>query len=207
MDSIQLTTMVTEALSEVIISLRRSLVVVHNGHQSAGAGIVWQSEGKIITNFHVIAHGRPMVTLPDGQGLPARVIAQEPEIDLALLQVDSVDLPAVSIANSRDIHVGQIVLAIGHPWGQRAVVTGGIISGMGTAAVRGRRKVIPIIRSDVILAPGNSGGPLVNAAGGVLGINTLIVGGDLGVAIPSQLVDDFIRHALREKAKQPPGRR
>jgi serine protease Do len=83
------------------------------------------------------------------------------------------------------------VLAIGHPWGQQAVVTVGIVSGLGTAAVRGRRKSIPIIRSDVILAPGNSGGPLVNAEGGVLGINTLIVGGDLGVAIPSQVVNDF----------------
>jgi len=110
MDSIQLSTTVTEAFSEVVARIRRSLVVVHNGHQSAGAGIVWRPGRKIITNFHVIAHGRPSVTLPDGHELPARVIGREPEIDLALLQVDAIDLPAALIADSRDIQVGQIVL-------------------------------------------------------------------------------------------------
>lgn len=108
--------------------------------------------------------------------------------------MDANDLPAALIADSRDVRVGQIVLAIGHPWGHRAMVTVGIVSGLGTAAVRGRRKSIPIIRSDVILAPGNSGGPLINVEGGVLGINTLIVSGDLGMAIPSQVVNDFTRH-------------
>lgn len=156
MDSMQFSTTVTEAFSEVVTQIRRSLVVVHNSHQSAGAGIVWRSSGKIITNFHVIAGNRPSITLPDGNELPARVIGKEPEIDLALLQVDANDLPAALIADSRDVRVGQIVLAIGHPWGHRAMVTVVIVSGLGTAAVHGRRKSIPIIRSDVILAPGNS---------------------------------------------------
>jgi serine protease Do len=79
------------------------------------------------------------------------------------------------------------------------VVTAGIISGLGSAETGGRRgprRTVPIIRSDVILAPGNSGGPMVNAVGGVVGINTMIVGGDLGVAIPSHLVEAFVAGAL-----------
>jgi len=132
------------------------------------------------------------VTLPDGRDLPARVIAKEPELDLALLQIDAQGLAPALVADSRGLQVGQMVLAVGHPGGRWAW------SLPGSSAVWQRRdgpaaSQVPIIRSDVVLAPGNSGGPLVNAAGGVVGINTLIVGGDLGVAIPSHMVELSLR--------------
>ena len=184
---------ITQAFEEVIGGVRRSLVVVQNGHQGAGAGVVWQAGGLIVTNHHVIARGKDFrVTLEDGRQLPARVVASQPEIDLALLQVDAPDLPLALVADSRDVRVGQIVLAIGHPWGQRAAVTTGIVTGLSQARVKGGSGSIPVIRSDVSLAPGNSGGPLVNAVGGVIGINTMIVGGDQGLAIPSQVVNEFV---------------
>jgi len=126
------------------------------------------------------------------------LIAQAPEIDLALLQVAASDLAPASIADSRNLKVGQIVLAVGHPWGQPGVVTAGILSGLGSAVTRHPRRSVPILRSDVLLAPGNSGGPLVNVSGGVIGINTLIVGGDLGVAIPSHIAEQFVLQALGE---------
>jgi serine protease Do len=126
-------------------------------------------------------------------------VAQDPEIDLALLQVGKSDLPPAQVADSRRLSVGQVVLAVGHPWGQRGFVTSGIISSLGKAATRGPRRSVPIIRSDATLAPGNSGGPLANATGGVIGINTLVVGGDLGVAIPSHLVEAFVAQALGER--------
>jgi serine protease Do len=150
----------------------------------------------------VIAHGRPRVDLPGGVELPARLVAQRPEIDLALLQVEAPGQPVALIADSHALRVGQLVLAVGHPWGQKNAVTGGIISGLGQAEVRsqngrrGQRSFIDIIRSDVGLAPGNSGGPLVNIMGGVIGINTMIVGGDLGVAIPSHVVNNFLAETL-----------
>ncbi len=109
------------------------------------------------------------------------------------------DLPPALIADSRSLRVGQMVLAVGHPWGQRGVVTAGIISGLSSAQTNGPRRSVPVIRSDVTLAPGNSGGPMVNAVGGVVGINTMIIGGDLGVAIPSQLVSAFVAQALDER--------
>lgn len=201
---------IADALAEVSQRVQRSLVVVHNGRQGAGAGVIWRQGGYIVTNHHVVANHRGpfsgrvstnsfSVTLPDGRELPARVIAREPELDLALLQVEAQGLAPALVADSRGLQVGQMVLAVGHPWGQVGVVTAGIVSGLGnaeTGQLRRPPRTVPIIRSDVILAPGNSGGPLVNAVGGVVGINTMIVGGDLGVAIPSQVVDAFVARAL-----------
>lgn len=185
-----------EAMAEIIMRVQRSLVVVHNDRRGAGAGVIWRSGGYIVTNHHVIAHGKPMVSLPDGSERPARIIAQTPDFDLALLQIDAPDAPHALIADSRGVRVGQIVFAVGHPWGQRGYVTAGVISSLDTAHTRNGHGSIPIIRSDVLLAPGNSGGPLVNAAGGVLGINTMIVGGDQGVAVPSQVVEAFVSESL-----------
>jgi serine protease Do len=188
-----------QALSAINSRVQRSLVVVHNGRHGAGAGIIWRADGFIVTNHHVVARGRIRVTLPDNGEYPASIVAQEPEIDLALLRIEAMNLPAAMIADARGSRVGQIVLAIGHPWGRRGAVSVGIISGLGNVEVRGRRASIPVIRSDVALAPGNSGGPLVNAGGGVIGINTMIVGGDLGIAIPSHVVSAFVEEALGER--------
>ena len=204
----ELSSNLAAALAAVAQRVQRSLVVVHNGRYGAGAGVVWRRGGYIVTNYHVVARGKLQVTLPDGRQSPAHLVAQEPELDLALLQVDSPDLPSAMIADSRALDIGQIVLAVGHPWGQRGSVTAGIVSGLGTVEVRSRpeqrlsNNSIPVIRSDVVLAPGNSGGPLVNAAGGVVGINTMIVGGDLGLAIPSQVVDAFVARVLRDRLAQ-----
>ena len=191
----------TESLAETIETVKRSLVIVHNGREGAGAGVVWRQGGYIVTNFHVVARGKKGVTLMNGEECTAEIIAQAPEIDLALLRVNRPDLPAAEIADSRALRVGQIALAIGHPWRQPAVVTGGVISSLGNVAVKGRRQAVPVIRTDAGLAPGNSGGPLLDAGGGIIGINTMIIGGDLGVAIPSEVVQDFVSESLDRKSR------
>jgi serine protease Do len=202
LDMQQLAPEIDAALANMVQRVLRSLVVVHNGKHGAGAGIVWRAGGYIVTNYHVIARGRPYVDLPGGIELPARLVAERSEFDLALLQVEAPGQPVALIADSHLLRVGQLVLAVGHPWGQKNAVTGGIVSGLGKAEVRGRngrhsqRSFIDIIRSDVSLAPGNSGGPLVNSMGGVVGVNTMIVGGDLGVAIPSHVVNNFLSETL-----------
>ena len=183
----------TRALKEVLQRVQRNLAVVHNGRHGAGAGVIWRADGLILTNNHVVQRGHIRVALDDGREFAARIVHADPEIDLALLRIEADDLPPSSPVDSRGLRVGELVFAVGHPWGQRGYVTAGIVSGLGTAVTRGRRKSIPIVRSDVHLAPGNSGGPLVNAVGGVVGINTMIVGGDQGVAIPSHLADAFVQ--------------
>lgn len=191
----------TVSFSELIARARRSIVVVQNGPQGAGAGVVW-GEGLILTNHHVAVRERPEVVLPDGREVQAKVIARDPEVDLALLAADLNGTPSLHFADSHRARPGELVLAIGHPLGQRNVVTMGVVSSVDSAQTSGARKSIPVIRSDVVLLPGNSGGPLVNAAGEVIGINTLVVGGDQGYAIPAHLAVAFVKGAKRP-AREP----
>lgn len=197
--AIELSNSLAEALFAVAQRVQRSMVLIHNGHHGAGGGVIWERDGMILTNNHVVPNDRARVILPDGSELPARVQARDPEIDLALLHVDAIDLPAALIADSRNVSIGELALAIGHPWGQRNFVTAGVVSGLGRAQTRGQRGSVDIIRTDARLAPGNSGGPLVNAAGAVIGINTLVVGGDMGVAISSHEASMFVKAALQKE--------
>ncbi len=186
----------TDAMDDLVQRVHGRMVMIRNNGIGVGAGIIWRANGVILTNNHVLQHEQADVSLPDGRSLPGQVLDRDPEIDLALLQVDAVRLPTAMIADSRQLRVGELVFAIGHPWGEPGVVTSGVISGLGAAETRGPRRQVPIIRTDVTLAPGNSGGPLVNARGAVVGINAMIVGGNQGVAIPSHLAQDFAETAL-----------
>ena len=212
------------AASEIVQRIQRSLVVLHNGRHGIGAGIVWQRAGSqgsyVVTNFHVIAdrkggqhgrpiHGRPIhgqrirAALEDGSELPVQIIASDPDIDLALLKIETGAQHLAMIADSHNLRVGQLVMAVGHPWGQRGAVTAGLISGISKAHVQGKEDTVDVIRSDVRLAPGNSGGPLINAAGAVVGINTMIIGGDQGIAIPSHVIAQFVEGAVNPAAVKP----
>jgi serine protease Do len=196
---LRLSANLAEAMTAVVERVKRSLVAVQNGRHGAGAGVLWRAGGYIITNFHVAGRGSLRVTLGDGRTYAARRVAGDPEIDMTLLRVDEPDLPVAMIADGRAVQVGQIALAVGHPWGQRDFVTAGIVSGLGFALRGDGHDTIPIIRTDAGLAPGNSGGPLVNASGAVIGINTMVVGGDQGVAIPSQVVEAFVERSIGDR--------
>jgi serine protease Do len=184
--------------SQIVAQSRPSVVTVFGKRFGAGAGILWSADGLVVTNRHVLsqqtAHGKQTarVLLADERQFDAEVIATDEEVDLALLRIPATDLPAAQIGDSRQLRVGELVFTLGHPWGQRNSASAGIVSQLGNAQTRGTRQLIPIIRTDARLAPGNSGGPLLNAAGEVVGINTMIVGGDQGVAIPSAVAMDFV---------------
>lgn len=201
-----LTHWLARAGAEMHARVRRSLVQVRDEPRGAGAGVIWRAEGIVVTNHHVVAgheNGRSTsrlsVHLADGRAYPARVLATHPEVDLAVLRIEAGGerFPTAAVADSRNVQVGQLVFAAGHPWGQPYVVTGGIVSALISATTQAGKR-IPLIRSDALLAPGNSGGPLVNAAGGVIGINTLIIGGDQGVAIPSHLAAEFVEESREQ---------
>lgn len=177
---------------EVIEAARPSLVTVFAKRFGAGAGIVWSADGLILTNRHVLGQHQPKVLLADERQFLAEIVATDEEVDLALLRIDGKDLPAARIGDSTQLRVGELVFTLGHPWGQRNAASFGVVSHLGNARTRGRRGLIPIIQTDARLAPGNSGGPLLNGAGEVVGINTMIVGGDQGVAVPSAVALDFV---------------
>jgi serine protease Do len=178
--------------SAALAALRPSLVTVFAKRFGAGAGIIWDAQGLVLTNRHVIGREAPLVLLADERKLDAEVVATDEEVDLALLRVHGSDLQVAAIGDSTLLRVGELVATLGHPWGQRNAASFGVISYLGTAATRGERGVVPIIRTDARLAPGNSGGPLLNAAGEVVGINTMIVGGNQSIAIPSAVALDFV---------------
>jgi len=196
----QLSASLTGALDELVRGVRPSLVV-GGDRFGAGAGIVWDAQGLILTNSHVVNGRTPVVMLHDDREFEARLVGRDAEIDLALMEINARDLPAARVAESEP-RVGEMVFAFGHPWGQREYVSSGIVSAVSTAQTRGARGSIPVIRSDAPLAPGNSGGPLVNGSGEVVGINAMIVGGDQSISIPASVARQFVRKALSERPRQ-----
>jgi len=177
------------AAGAIATAARAFVVQVRGRGRGHGAGIVWGAGETVLTNHHVVAGasgGLEVVTL-DGRPFPARLIAGSPRLDLALLALDGARLPPAPVGDSAGLRVGELVFAIGDPWGQRGVVTAGIISGLGEIPTLRGEQAASYIRSDVRLAPGNSGGPLLNASGEVVGINSMIFGGDLSIAIPAHV--------------------
>lgn len=188
---------ISDSIVAVLARSRAGVVEVRGRGRGAGAGIIWAGDGKIMTNYHVVAGtgGRPQVHLNDGRRFGTKLVAENPALDLALLEVEGKDLPALPIGDSSRLRVGELVFAVGHPWGHKDVVTMGIVSGLGkVTGVRSGRSA-DYIRSDVRLAPGNSGGPLLNASGEVIGVNSMIFGGDLSVAVPSHVALDWLARA------------
>jgi len=185
----------TQVIDEFVQRVMPSLVVVRGHRFGAGSGIVWDAAGLILTNNHVVGRRNPVVILQDNREYESRLLARDPDVDLALLSIDATGLtPLVPALTSP--RVGEMVFAFGHPWGQRNTVTRGIVSALVTAQNR-RGEKLPVVRSDVPLAPGNSGGPLVNAKGEVVGINAMIIGGDQSVSIASSVAIDFVKKAIR----------
>lgn len=166
-----------------------SVVQVRSWGRGTGAGVIWDKGGLVLTNHHVVSGGRRgarvRVVLHDGRTFDAETVKRDRDLDLALLRIEDGELPAAPVGDSDALRVGELVYAIGHPWGRLGTVTAGIVSGLGVIRRPGGRA--RYIQSDVALAPGNSGGPLLNARGEVVGINAMIFG-RLSLSIPSNAV-------------------
>ncbi len=183
----------SSALVEMFNAVQPSIVQVGIQGRGGGTGVIWNPDGRIITNAHVVANEQAKihVHLTDGRTLEARVLHRDPRLDLAMLKVNGDNLKALPIGDSSRLRIGEWVFAIGHPWGQRWALTAGIVSSQSSVKVADDLTT-RYIKSDVGLAPGNSGGPLLDAEGKVVGINAMIFGGDLSVAIPSDIVSIWL---------------
>ena len=171
---------------EVAERLRRSTVQVqsNNGRgRGAGSGVIWSAGGLIVTNAHVVHDSRPRVALWDGSAYDARLLQRDQRRDLASLKIEADALPAATPGDSSTLRIGELVIAVGNPMGFIGALTTGVIH-----SLPNRKQWVA---ADVRLAPGNSGGPLADAAGRVVGINTMIAGG-LALAVPSNAVADFL---------------
>lgn len=167
---------------------------------SSGSGVIISPDGYIVTNYHVIEdHDSFEVTLADNRELEAQLIGSDPTTDLALLKVETLDLPFLSFANSDSLLVGEWVLAIGNPFNLESTVTAGIVSAKGRNIdiLEGAYKIESFIQTDAVVNPGNSGGALVNTRGDLVGINTAIITRSgqyegYSFAVPSALVEKVI---------------
>ncbi len=180
--------MVIPGFGEIAERLRRSTVVVHSGRRGSGSGVIWSNDGVLVTNAHVVRSRRPLVQLWDGREFEAAVHSRDPLRDLAQLHIDATNLPAASAADSSQLRAGELAIAIGNPMGFVGALATGVIHGVGPMRGLGSQSWV---QAEVRLAPGNSGGPLADARGSVVGINTMVAG-RLALAIPSNAVRDFL---------------
>jgi S1-C subfamily serine protease len=149
-----------------------------NGRSGTGSGVLFAPDGYLLTNSHVVAGAvKVSASLTDGSRYAAAVIGDDPATDLAVLRLAATGLPHAAFGSSNTLRVGQLVVAIGNPLGFQATVTAGIVSALGrTLRSPGGRLIESVIQTDAPLNPGNSGGPLVDGAGRVVGINTAMIG-------------------------------
>ncbi|MBV9386802.1 MAG: trypsin-like peptidase domain-containing protein [Chroococcidiopsidaceae cyanobacterium CP_BM_ER_R8_30] len=168
--------------------LCRCTVQIKSDRTGFGSGIIWHPDGLVITNAHVASRPDATVKLWDGRVFEAAVTARDSVRDLAALTLKATDLPAATIGDSSVLRVGELVLAVGNPLGLVGALTTGIISRLGFVETPKRQEWV---MADVRLSPGNSGGPLADAQGRVIGVNSMIVGG-LALAVPSHAVKRFL---------------
>ncbi len=191
----------SDELADAVARAGASTARVSARRRLGATGLVWRADGVIVTADHVVEREEEIrVGLPDGREVPARLLGRDPGTDLAALKVDVEGLtPATPSAG--EAKVGHLVLALGRPHDGAPLATLGVVSAVGGAWRTWRGGTLEgVVRSDVTLYPGFSGGPLVDAAGNVIGLNTSLLGRGLTVTIPYQAVDRVIA-ALVERGK------
>jgi S1-C subfamily serine protease len=197
-----------DAFSRVVVHVAETLrpAVVHleanRGRRGgAGSGILYTPDGFLLTNHHVVQSSeRVRVRLNDGRQVTGRVVGADPWMDLAVVQADATQLPVATFGDSAKLRVGQLVVAIGSPFGFDASVTAGVVSALGRTlrSITGHL-VDNVIQTDAALNPGNSGGPLVDSKGRVIGINTAIIAPAQGIcfAIPINAAKDILPQLMQ----------
>src|SRR5712691_786675 len=180
---------ISDALGDLTREIARSVVLVRGSMGSAGSGVIWDEPRLVITNHHVVPGPMAELTVAGGRRLRARVIRRAPALDLAALQVEAALEDRVQVGDSDTLRVGDLLLAVGNPMGERNAPSLGIL-----ASAPG-----DVLRLSITLRPGNSGGALVNARGAVAGIPHMVTGNGLALAVSTRSVRQFLNGATGEQ--------
>lgn len=182
---------VARQLSPAVVSISRG--------GGSGSGVVVRTDGVVLTNAHVVGNARRVdVRLADGRQIPGEVLGRDPTIDIAVVRVNARDLPAAPLGDSDELEAGQTAIAIGNPLGLERTVTTGVVSAVNRSP-RGFG-MDGLIQTDAAISPGNSGGPLLDSRGRLIGINTAVIVGagaeGLGFAVPINLAQDVMQQII-----------
>lgn len=186
--------MAIKGFGEIAERLRRSTVLIKPGGSGSGSGVIWRRDGLIVTNAHVAHGSTAIVQLWDGREWETKIAERDHRLDLAALRIPADDLPAAEAADSSQLRPGELAIAIGNPLGFVGALTTGVIHAVAPLRRFGSREWV---QASVRLAPGNSGGPLADARGRVIGVNTMVAG-RLALAIPSNAVSAFLFAGQRD---------
>jgi serine protease Do len=179
---------ISDALGELTREIARSVVLVRGSMGSSGSGVIWDRPGLVITNHHVVPGRAAELTVAGGRRLKARVVRRAPALDLAALEVEGDPGQGAQVGDSDELHVGDLVVAVGNPMGERNAPSLGIVASAAD----------DVLRLSITLRPGNSGGALVNARGQVVGIPHMVTGNGLALAVASRRVREFLGGATGE---------
>ena len=195
-------TEILDAYSQAVTGVVDSVGPAVVGVSGVGTGLLITPDGYALTNSHVASAVKAYeLTLRDGSTLKADLVGKDPHTDLAVVRASGTGLPSARLGDSSQLRVGQLVVAIGHPFGFQSTVTTGVVSALGrTMRAQSGRTIENIIQTDAALNPGNSGGPLVDTRGQVVGINTAIIAMAQGIcfAVPSSTAQRIVSLLLRD---------
>jgi S1-C subfamily serine protease len=187
-----------DEMAALLAKARPALVEIRGRNRSVGAGTIWHPSGMVVTNTHVLEGRKVEIALADGRNLPAELLASEPSLDLAVLAVEAEGLPVMELGNSRSLRPGDWVVALGNPFGMIGAATAGTLIGRTNGSIDDRKSPVSLLVLDLHLRPGYSGGALLDAQGRLVGINTMMQGPNVGVAVPVDEIKTFLRRAIKK---------